>query len=426
MSYGQIILSLHASLFIYGISMGSFAFLGREYVERSSGKINFLISSPLLLPIKFRKTFVAFYLHDVIFYYIMVIIPITAGLILSVPAMGYSLISILFLSITLFICFVIGLAFCFFMSAIYIKNIPAFSVMIVALAVLMAGSILTSRDIGWFIPGMNIYLDKSIFHLGLALFYIIFFSVSAALFIEERFESVRPKYQNHLPRMTKRFRYFRGNSHLFAKEYLDLLRSRAITKIAFSFVIPLLIITFMSWLLNSHIVMEVEFNTVFYASMVGFFSVMIYYWLTTMDNLESFQVLPLDVPSIIKIKLALFIIISSIVSTIYIVIISGINDEFHLLGISLFIMFTTSFYIATSTAYLTGLRTHSYLFDISILIRFGILSALPLICLQIIVLNLNTYWFVAITALLITTIIMIIATIILYKGIDRKWARAAF
>ena len=50
MNYKQTMITLHSSLFLYGISMGSFAFLGREYVERRSGKINFLISTPVLLP----------------------------------------------------------------------------------------------------------------------------------------------------------------------------------------------------------------------------------------------------------------------------------------------------------------------------------------------------------------------------------------
>ena len=424
--YEQIILSLHASLFLYGISMGSFAFLGREYVERSSGRINFLISSPILLPVRYRRTFVAFYFHDVVFYYLMVIVPFTAGLLMSVPFMGYNIISVILLSGTLFISFVIGLAFSFFMSSVFIKNFAAFSIIIGAVGLTMVGIILTGSDLGYLLPAVNIYMDLSPTFLALAGIYIAVFSVMAALLIEDRFEQVRPEYRTYFPKVRENFMFFKKNPHLLAKEYLDMIRSRALTKIIFSFVVPLLFITFISWILRTNVVEDIEFNSVFYASMVGFFSVMIYYWLATSDNLESLQTLPLDVPTIIRTKLVIFVIISSVISSVYIIIISGIYNEMHLVGISLFIMFTTSMYIATSTAYLTGLRTQSYLFNIEVLVKFSILSALPMICLEIIVLNLNTYWFVALTAIGITTFVMAVATMVLYRGIDRKWARAEF
>jgi hypothetical protein len=416
----QIFLSLHSSLFLYGISMGSFAFLGREYVERRSGKINFLISSPMLLPIKFRKTFIAFYLHDVIFYFFMVIIPFTCGLAMAIPLMGFNPFSVVFLSITLFISFIIGLSFSFFMSAVYIKNTPVFVGITVVIAVFIGSVFFIGGEIGYILPALNVYTERSIDFALLSIFYISFYSIVASLLIEERFESSKAEYQTYLPEVTKKFGFFKNNSFLYAKEYLDLIRSRALTKIAFSFILPLLFITFISWLVKTQLVMEIEFNSVFYASMVGFFSVMIYYWIANMDSLES------NVPLIIKTKLFIFIIISSVISSIYIIIISGINSEFHLIGISLFVMFTTSFYIATATAYLTGLRTQSYLFNFEVLFKFCLLSALPLTCLQIIVLNLNTFWFVAITALGLTSFIMIIATIILYRGIESKWAGAEF
>jgi hypothetical protein len=426
LNYEQIILSLHTGLFLYGISMGSFAFLGREYVERSSGRINFLISSPVLLPIKFRRTFSAFYIHDVIFYYFMVIIPFTIGLILTIPIMGYNFFTIIFLSFTLFISFITGLSFSFFMSAIFIKNLYAFVTLLGVISFFLIALIVTNGEIGLIIPALRLFLDRSITFLILALTYVAAFSAIAVYLIEEKFEIVNSNYKNRFPEVYEKFRFFKKYPFLLAKEYLDLVRSRTMTKIAFSFILPLLFITFISWILKSNLVLEIEFNSIFYASMVGFFSVMIYYWLTNTDNMESFQSLPINVPTIIKSKLIMFIIISTFISSIYLVIISTIYNELHLIGISLFIMLITSFYIATSTAYLTGLRTQSYLFNMEVLVKFSILSALPLTCLEIIILNLNTYWFIATIALGLTSLIMFIATMILYQGIERKWADAEF
>ena len=61
LSLYDIYFSLHSSLFFYGLSMGAFAFLGREYIERRFGQVNFMVSAPILLPVKFKTAFFAFY-----------------------------------------------------------------------------------------------------------------------------------------------------------------------------------------------------------------------------------------------------------------------------------------------------------------------------------------------------------------------------
>ena len=67
-SLEQILLMLHSTIFLYGFSMGAFAFLGREYIDYTFGPVKFLVTTPDTLPISFRKAFLAFYLHEIIFY----------------------------------------------------------------------------------------------------------------------------------------------------------------------------------------------------------------------------------------------------------------------------------------------------------------------------------------------------------------------
>ena len=137
LSIDQVYLSLHSMLFLYGLSMGAFAFLGHEYLERRFGQVNFMVSAPITLPVKFKTAFFAFYLHDVIFYIFVTIIPITCGLLLSVPLSGMRVVSILILSGLIFVSFLLGISLSFFMSAVYMRNQKAFVGLVVILLVLI-------------------------------------------------------------------------------------------------------------------------------------------------------------------------------------------------------------------------------------------------------------------------------------------------
>ncbi|MCG7844703.1 MAG: hypothetical protein MIO90_04655 [Methanomassiliicoccales archaeon] len=73
----------YGGVFIYGVSVGAFGFLGRTYLERRYGKENFLISMPFLLPVSFRSVFLGMYLRDVIFYSALMLLPAFGGMALG-------------------------------------------------------------------------------------------------------------------------------------------------------------------------------------------------------------------------------------------------------------------------------------------------------------------------------------------------------
>src|SRR3972149_1583258 len=88
------ILLLHASVFLYGLSVGAFGFLGRQYLERTNGTRNYLVAMPGMLPMRLRRTFLGMYVRDAIFYVALLLAPATIGLVLSVPVTGVRLTSI--------------------------------------------------------------------------------------------------------------------------------------------------------------------------------------------------------------------------------------------------------------------------------------------------------------------------------------------
>src|SRR3970040_1048752 len=81
----DLLLVLHVAIFLYGLSVGAFGFLGRQYQERATGYRNYIVTTPATLPMSFRQTFLGMYLRDAIFYILLLLAPMALGVALSVP-----------------------------------------------------------------------------------------------------------------------------------------------------------------------------------------------------------------------------------------------------------------------------------------------------------------------------------------------------
>ena len=427
LSLNDIYFSLHSSIFLYGLSMGAFAFLGREYIERRFGQVNFMVSAPILLPVKFKTAFFAFYFHDVIFYILVTIIPLTCGLLLSIPFSGIMVGSVLILSLLLTLSFFIGISFSFFMSAVYMKNQKVFSGITILFIVLILGSFQFHwLDYGIIFPSLKFQVTRAWPYLAHSMGLVLIFTILASWLIEERHELQSKDFNSELPKLTKQLSLVGGYSTLAAKELLDLIRSRTLTKIMFSFAAPLVFITFISWFFSVGLDVPIDFNIIFYGGMVGFFGLLIYSWQNNTDVIEFYQVLPVTVPQVIKSKIIIFALVTTGISTSFVVIMAFIHNELMLLGWALLVMFITSFYIVTAVAYLTGLRTNTYLFHITILVKFMVLVSLPLLCLTILSFTLNSNFQISIISILFICLILFIGTYILFNGIEKKWKREEF
>ena len=246
-SLEQILLMLHSTIFLYGFSMGAFAFLGREYIDHTFGHIKFLVSTPEALPISFKKTFVAFYLHEIIFYIFIAILPITFGLILSMPYTGFRLISILFLTFAATLSFLFGISFSFVMATIFLKNEKAFIITLICTFIVIGGAFIFKWfEFGLIFPSLKFQYTKSAIYFLLAALYILLFTTAATHFIGKRFELRTPYFRSELQYRDNRFRVFRDYSIFLAKEFLDIKRSRTLIKILFSFLGSLIFIIFVS------------------------------------------------------------------------------------------------------------------------------------------------------------------------------------
>ena len=427
----------HLSAFLYGLSVGAFGLMGREYLERRYGRNNYLVAMPFLLPISFRTTFLGIYLRDAVFYVLLMLVPATLGMIAAAPIMGFSVVSIAMLFVAALLTFMLGMSLSFLVSVVYIRNVKAFIVFTAAiLSVFVLHGVLGTPSLDAIIPSIGFQMNvrpfrldaaQALTFLSVSLIEVMVMTALAYALVRVTVRVSSQSYPNLLPSYFARVPAIAGsNRAIISKELVDLRRSGIIAKMFFSFVLPLLFLSFTAWFVNYGLAIPVGFNAVFYAAMVGFIAIMMYSWLNNVDLSDYYSVLPVTVPQLIKIRIVIFLVLTSGISLFFVIAIALLNGETNLLWLAIVVMFVTSIYMVVMTAYLTGLKTNSFLFDTSVLAKFSVMSFLPDLCLTILSFSLMANWVLAVIALFMVLGILIITTAILFRGIESKWASASF
>lgn len=427
----------HLSAFIYGLSVGAFGLMGRQYLERRYGRSNYLVAMPFLLPLSFKRTILGIFLRDALFYVILMLVPATLGLLFVAPLMGFSVVSIALFFVAVLMTFLLGLSLSFLASVLYVRSTPAFLVATAVVAVLFVSHLATG------VPTLETILlplsfqkdvrplgsdpEAALASLSAAALLVGALSLSAYALVSVRMESSDRSYQVLLPGYHSRIPVFKGlNRTLISKEIVDLRRSGTVVKMFFSLVLPLLLLSFTAWFVNHGLAIPVGFNTVFYAAMVGFIGILMYNWLNNIDLSEYYSLLPVTVPQLIRVRIVVFLFLTMGISAAFVIGISFINGDMQLLWLALLVMFITSIYMAALTAYLTGLKTNTFLFDTSVLAKFSVMSFLPDVCLTILSFSLLSDWTVAVLGIMVVLFSMLFTTLVLYRGIESKWANTSF
>jgi hypothetical protein len=433
---GDAILLLHLSVFLYGLSVGAFGFLGHQYLERRSGTRNYIVTMPNLLPMRLRRTFLGMYVRDALFYVLLLLAPATLGLLASVPATGFRATSIGILFGTSLLTFLVGMALSFFVSTVYVRSRPGFIAAVAGIG-LAFGAFGLARAIPAeaILPGLAAALRLPPFPAdparalagilaGLGLLAVL---VGAAVaFVPDRYEPPASRARDALPAADRHLAFLERYGTLLAKELVDLARSGTVVKMFFSFVTPLILLSFTAWFVRYGLAVPVGFNSVFYAAMVGFFGVMLYNWLTNLDATDYLATVPVSVPEVIRGKLLAFFVMTSWITAAFVVGISVLNADVRLLWIALPVALVTSAYMVSMTAYLTGLRTNSFLFDPGVLAKFTACSMVPDLGLTILSFTLDRDpWFAA-AGIGLVLVLLGAATYFFIAAIEPKWRGSEF
>lgn len=423
-------------IFLYGVSVGTFGFLGRTYVERRYGRINFIVTMPFLIPITFRRTFLGMYLRDIAFYSVLILLPAFLGLLIAALIVPYSLVSVGLMFLALFMSFLLGISLSFAISVLYTRSLVAFVVVVVGLMAFLAGAgMLDLYPLGTAVPslGMQLHfppfqddLSGSAVYLLACLAWFALFTYVALMLVPNEFVSKRSRYEERYIRFRDRLHLFRNYDSLLAKEMVDVVRSGMVSKMLFAYIAPLLFLSLSTWYINTGLDIPVGFNAVFYAGMVGFFGVLMYNWLTNTDLNDYYETLPVDVPMIIRVKLMAYFILTSLVSTAFVIGIAMAQGETELLWVALPVLYITTVYMVVATAYLTGLRTSSFLFDPGVMGKFALAAVLPDLGITILSFSLSSTPLIALAGIAIMCFLLLGVSKVFYDGINRKWSGYSF
>ncbi|HNU36399.1 MAG TPA: hypothetical protein PKJ15_07355, partial [Methanomassiliicoccales archaeon] len=362
----DLMLMAYAGIYIYGLSVGAFGVLGQTYLERRYGKDNFLISMPYLLPVSFRRVFMGMYLRDVLFYSTLMLLPAFGGVALGAALSSHSLLSVLVIFVGLLVTFLYGMSTSFFISVLFGIDRRLFLMAVGALIALVAGYGLTGLyGLDLIIPSLGYQLNALPFPADwpMALFQLALCAGLSAAFLALSLLLVGPGKSvlagRHGEMFLRHLGYFSKfpASTLLAKEFVDIRRSGLTVRMIFAYIVPLVFLSFTTYYINHGLNIPVGFNAVFYGAMVGFFGVLLYSWMTNTDLNDYYETLPVKVPQVIRSKLMAFFLLTTGVSTLFVIGISTLNDEWQLLWLALLVLYCTSAYMILATAYLTGLNT---------------------------------------------------------------------
>ena len=208
------------SSFLYGLSVGAFGVMGREYLERRHGASNYLVAMPYLLPLSFRTTFIGIYLRDAVFYVLLMLAPATLGLALAAPIAGFHLTSIGLLFAAVLLSFMLGLSLSFLVSVVYIRSVPAFlGVTSVIAALFISHSLLGVPALDIILPSLGFQMNvrpfgddywTAMLYASSVILATAVFTLLAFALVQVRINIASRMHADLLPRMYEQITFMKG------------------------------------------------------------------------------------------------------------------------------------------------------------------------------------------------------------------------
>ncbi len=379
MNLSVLVCTLHGSFALLGIMVGSFGLLGKEIMNRRFGQASLIAYSARSLPVSEKWIFLNFVIKDIVYYFILWILPFCVGFILAAPFIGMSLHYPLLVLLTLTLSFLTGLCAVFLLSAGYSRSKAAFAV-VIAISAASAALFVFGFNGGAtaIFPPLAVFYSFSAESLAISLGVILILFTLLMIFFTSEYQSAEKHYKNRHPLLSQRLAMLPEHD-LVAKDFIDLYRSGiGIGQTLFSFLLPLGLI----WLILSLMggVLPPEQVLFMFAVVTGVIASTMYTWLTEFDAIASYMFLPLPVSSVIKAKIESFTVLQ-IVPVIFLagVALSSGTAEYipHVLVLSLCI----SFFALSVLVRLCGLSPTTLIYNARIFLTYMLLIGPPILIL---------------------------------------------
>lgn len=423
---GSILLALHIASVFYGVFVGGFGRIGEHVMTSRLGQVNMLLQLPQIYPIGFKKVMAVFYLKDSIYYLIYSYVPLTLGAAVAAPYAGVSLQGISILGFTMFLAFMMGMGLSFVLSTLSLRSkwcTMILSCMIISLIPLYYLNIIPEEFI---LPPLGYWATNNTAYL---LFSGIESTILASLgvfLVKERFEARQRRYHESFLGVESKLGALGGLRAMAAKEWLELVRSGSLIPAVSGFSGHLLAIYAVSWLFQSGFGIPINFNVIFYSGFVGFMGVMTYSFLTNLEHNEYLNVQPVSVDMVVKAKLAVYIIITSGITFIYVLLIGLLKNQLNLVPMGLIVSTSTSIFVVAVTAYLTGLWTNTMFFGAKTIIKFTAIVVPPLTLVEATAMLLPIRPILASQIIYSTSSILLLIAAILFSRLEKRWRGTSF
>ncbi len=411
-TYAQIALGMHYLFLLLGGMVGAFGLMGREFMNRRFGQASLIAYSSRTLPVSERLIFANFLMKDIVYYFVLYVLPFIAGFALAaafIPEGNFHF-PVTLLLLTLSLSFMIGLSLVFFLSTIYAHSgkLLTWSLLAGCIFLLFIFGNLDSR-IFYSLPSLSFFLlpSKSCFLLSSGL--IIISSSLSLLFLKVDFPQAKKSFPNSFSRLCKVSGSYRYATFV-AKDFLDLKRSEGgLGKLIFSFLLPAALI----WLLLSALgkVLPALNILVLFSLVLGVLSSSMYNWLTEYDIFTSYAFLPLKVSDVIRSKLNSYLFLN-LVSLILLILLTLKKDPAFLLP-DLLLFLSISLYMVSILIYLTGLSPSINLYNGRTFAVYT-LSIMPLLLVNIILSMFDPYY-------VLVNLLLVPPALYLLRQSFRKW-----
>ncbi len=373
LSLREIVYLAHYIFLVAGFSVGTFGILGRDVMNRRFGETSLIIFSSKNLPLSERRLLFNFLLKDVLYYFILWILPFISGFGIASPLLSIPYFYTFLLLITLSLSFLIGLSISFFLSILFIRsrNI-CLAAVAVGISSILYFLILYGAE-RWYslleiFPPLEYFLKRNPLQILFSVSIIFFLSLISIILIKTDYPGRKRGYSNSFDNIASIFGFTRY-SPIIAKDFLDLKRSEGgMGKVVFSFLLPIMMVWFLFYIFMRALP-SINFPVIF-SIFLGIISPSIYNWLTEFESLSTYKILPLKISMVMKSKVMLYSIFNILPIAIIVTTIILFDHALHIFPV-IIAFASLSFYSLSITVYLMGLHPNILIYNPKIFLLYS-------------------------------------------------------
>lgn len=409
---------IHAQFVLLGVMVGSFGIMGKEMMNRRFGEGSLIVYSARSLPVSERIVFLNFVVKDIVYYFILWVLPFGLGFLAASPFLGIAVYYPLLLLLTLSIAFMLGLCTIFLLSAIYSRSKKAlFIILTIIVAAFLAAGIIYTPETVLSATVLPVLLFNSFTLSGFLLSILaiaVLFTLSMIFFTPADTGSEK-HYRNMLDPVSQRLAFLKENT-LVAKDFIDLYRSgTGIGQTIFSFILPLaliwLVLSFLDGLMTQgNILLTI-------AAVTGIIASTMYTWLTEFDSISTYYFLPLNISSVIRAKAGTFTVLQ-VIPVVFIIAVGLLSGDPGNIPNAVVLCLSISFFELALMIRMCGLKPGEMIYNVKVFFTYIVFTG-PVILVLLGLAILNPY-------LAFISVLLFIPAWYLFRSGLEKWDDADY